>query len=230
MFRARETRHRISLTLALAALALAGCIFSPQTKPGEQGGGGTYPLIVDQKSLIKNLEVAYRKRDYEKFQTLLSNPTLTAPATQPTYQFQLSDPAPTGETSWGYTEETRIHRRMFKPQDPLPGETPVPADLWLQSVDITLTPQGEFTERADLYQSPSNPQGLDPAHWTATEATYGTYVFFQLAGSTDYQVNGRANYVVIEDKTKANGDPGKWLIYRWEDLGTAKPSGVKPAA
>jgi hypothetical protein len=200
------------LLLAVLGLVLIGCDKRTpvQVKPPPQG-------FDSATALIRGLEVAYRQRNYEKFTNLFTNPTVG----QPVYLFLLSDPAPTGETSWGFTEEMRIERRMFIPQNPLPGETGVPYDLWLQSVDITLTPQGDFVDRPDLYLSSNNPNGLDPARWTATEATYGTYVFFQLAGSTDYQVNGRANFVVIEDKTKSNGDVGKWLIYRWEDLGTA---------
>ncbi len=226
MFRGRETRQHITLALALAALALAGCIFSPSTKDKKQKIE-PYPNIVDSKSLIENLRLAYQKRDYDKFATLFSNPT----AGQPAYLFALSEPTQTGETSWGYTEEMRIHRRMFQPERPLPGETPVPSPLWLQSVQISLTPQRDFNERTDLYRSPSNPNGIDPAQWIATEAPYGTFVFFQLAGDTDYQVTGRASYTVIEDKTKSNGDPGKWLIYIWEDLGNgpSKPAATKPA-
>jgi hypothetical protein len=187
----------------------------------------TYPAITSEQALIKNLEAAYRKRDYEKFTTLFSNATLG----QPAYLFLLSEATPSGETSWGYAEEMRIHRRMFEPQNVLPGENPVPPENWLQSIDISLTLQSDFVERADLYQSPSNPQGLDPARWRATEATYATYVFFQLAGATDYQVDGRANFVVIQDKTRANGDAWRWLIYRWEDLagGAPRPGGLTPA-
>ena len=225
MFRARETRQLVSLTLALAALALAGCIFSPahvdnkiKIKP--------YVPIVDEKTLISNLEAAYQRRDYDKFKTLFSNPLTPIPA-QPQYQFILSDPTAL-ETSWGYAEEMRIHRRMFRPQDPLPGKTPVEPALWLQSVDIHLTLQTEFVERADLYRSPSNPEGLDSDRWRASEGVYETSVFFQLLGDTDYIVNGHANYVVIEDKSKSTGDDGKWLIYRWEDL-LHKPSAAKPA-
>ena len=186
-----------------------------------------YPGVTSEQALIKNLESVYRKRDYEKFTTLFSNPTLG----QPAYLFLLSDPAPGGETSWGYAEEMRIHRRMFEPQNVLPGETPVPPGNWLVSIDISLTLQTDFVERTDLYLSPSNPQGLDPARWKATEATYGTYVLFQLAGTTDYQVDGRANFVVIQDKTRANGDAWKWLIYRWEDVGKGRlrPAGLLPA-
>ena len=55
--------------------------------------------------------------------------------------------------------------------------------------------------------------------WRATGAIYATSVYFQLAGDTNYVVNGHANFVVIEDKTKPQVNaPGKWLIYRWEDL------------
>ncbi len=213
MFRGRETRQHITLALALAALALAGCIFSPSTKDKTKKIE-PYPPIVDSKSLIENLRLAYQKRDYDKFATLFSNGT----AGQPAYLFLLSEPTQTGETSWGYTEEMRIHRRMFQPERPLPGETPVPSNLWLRSVQISLTPQSDFIESLDLYRSPSNPDGIDPDRWVAREATYWTFVFFQLAGDTDYQVNGLASYVVIEDKTKTNADPGKWLLYRWEEL------------
>ena len=186
-----------------------------------------YPAITSEATLIANFEAAYQRRDYDKLKALFSNPTQPIPA-QPAYRFFLSEPTPT-HPSWGYTEEMRIHRRMFKPQDPLPGETPVDPDLWLQSVDIRLTLQTDFVERADLYRSPSNPDGLDSARWRATEGVYATSVFFQLAGNTDFMVNGHANFVVIEDKTKTNDDPGKWLIYRWEDL-AHKPSGAEPPA
>jgi hypothetical protein len=225
MFRARETRQLVSLTLALATLAFAGCIFSPK-KIDKPPVIKQYVPIVDEKTLVSNLEAAYQRRDYNKFKTLFSNPTTPIPA-EPTYQFLLSEPQ-NNETAWGYPEEMRIHRRMFRPEDPQPGETPVAPELWLQSVDITLTQQTDFVERTDLYKSPSNPSGLDPVQWSATEGTYVTYVFFQLAGNTDYQVNGHANFVVIQDKTKTNADPGKWLLYRWEDL-LHKPSAAKPA-
>jgi hypothetical protein len=188
-------------------LACVGC-HSPAKPPPSP-----YPEINSEKSLIKNLEIAYRLRDYPKFTTLFADQDSVS------YLFLLSEPPVTGETFWGAAEEKRIHRRMFQPQNPLPNEVPVPDDLWLTSVDIVLTPQTEFAERPDFYRSASNPGGLNPARWRATEATYGAYVFFQLAGTTDYQVDCLAKFVVLEDKTKPRmNSPGRWLIYRWEDL------------
>jgi hypothetical protein len=37
---------------------------------------------------------------------------------------------------------------------------------------------------------------------------------------TDYRVDGRANFVVIENRTKQLGEAHKFLLYRWEDLGS----------
>ena len=97
-------------------------------------------------------------------------------------------------------------------------------DLYLQEVSITLIKTSDFEERTDLYQG--NGGTLDPARWRATDAEYQAILFFQTAGETDYSVDGRANFVVINDLSKAEGTDRKFLIYRWEDLGapTAKPA------
>jgi hypothetical protein len=165
--------------------------------------------------LVQGLAGSYRQRAFAKFSPLLSDD----PAM---YLYLLSEPTPSGETSWGVTEERRIERRMFEPQNIPPGETPVPRELWIQSIDISLTALTPWVERTDLYRSSTNSQGLDPAHWRATEATYGARVFFQLAGTTDYQIDGRTNFVVAEDMTKQACDAGKFLLYRWEDLGASR--------
>lgn len=172
-----------------------------------------YPVLDSETALVKTLEIAYSKLDLDKFQSLFPPPE------NANYLFLLSEVTSGGETSWGVTEEKRIHRRMFQPQKPLLGENPVPPENWLQSVDIALTPETEFFERPDLYRSSSNPAGLDPAKWRATQARYGAYLLFQLAGTTDYQIDARENFVVIEDLTKPGAaDPGKWFLYRWQDL------------
>jgi hypothetical protein len=100
----------------------------------------------------------------------------------------------------------------------------VPEDLWLQSITITLTPTASFTERPDLYKSPTNPDGLDSNVWKAQECNYHAVLFFDTQSTTDYRVDGRANFVVIENLSKASGEDRKFLIYRWEDLGTSKPA------
>ena len=51
-------------------------------------------------------------------------------------------------------------------------------------------------------------------------------MLFDLAGDVDYKVEGEANFVVLEDKTKQVGESGKFLIYIWEDLGASVPAAV----
>ena len=55
-------------------------------------------------------------------------------------------------------------------------------------------------------------------------------VFFQLQGETDFLVTGRAYFTVITDLTKNIGDPGKFLILRWEDLGSTNSIAVDAAS
>jgi hypothetical protein len=211
MSRRRDPRSHLVLALALCATVLAGCVFDPPTKPPI-----TQPPSIAKSpdELIQGLSSAYRARNYDAFVNLFPQTADNAG-----YFFFLNEPV-NGITNWDLTEELRIHRRMFKPEDPLPGETPVPAELWLQSITITLDRTAtEWVERADLYISEANPEGLDPAKWKATEAEYHADVLFNTAGETDYRVDGRANFVVIEDLTKPEGTDRKFLIYRWEDLG-----------
>jgi hypothetical protein len=180
------------------ALLLAGCN-SPWSK--EKPTPSPYPSLDSPSALIKTLEVAYRRLDYDKFVTLFASQDNVS------YVFLLSEATQMGETSWGAAEEIRIHRRMFRHKVAVTTEPPVPEEQVLEAVDISLLPQTQFVERADLYRSVSNPGGLDSARWRATEATYGAYVIFQLVGTTDYQIDGRANFVVIEDKTKLHAKP-----------------------
>ncbi len=175
-----------------------------------------------QGELIENLQEAYARRDYDIYRSLFPAPEDSLP-----FYFFLD----TGG-NWDGTEELRIHRRMFLPQAPLTGETPVPQDLWLVSIDIQLTPQTEWTERPDLYRSASNPTGVDPGKWRVMEASYHAYVFFKTQGLTDYMVNGRENFVVVENLRKQPGEARKFLIYWWEDLGSvaAHSTAVEPSS
>lgn len=226
MSRVRDLSRHTAWFQALALLLLSGCIFSPEQKTIEPPKP---PAITKPEDVIKNLSFAYQFENYNLLASLLANDA----ARHAAYLFLLSDPTEQGETQWGYVEEVRIHRRMFKPEDTLPGETPVPPELWLSSVSINLNPLTPFQERTDLYSTNGGADGkLDPAVWIARDARYGTNVFFETQGdqSPDFQVTGEANFVVIEDKTKQIGDPGKFLLLTWEDLKAApKPqTGERP--
>jgi len=205
----------LGFAVAFAALLVSGCIFNPQEKTPPTGGGTEIQIPTTPDELIQNLVAAYQQRNYLAFENLLPTDSDNAP-----YLFFLSEALPNGQTNWDRNEELRIHRRMFNPESPLPGETPVPQELWLQSITITLSPLASFTERPDLYKSPTNPDGLDSNVWKAQECTYQANLLFDTQSTTDYRVDGRANFVVIENLTKASGDDRKFLIYRWEDLGS----------
>ncbi len=223
MSRVREHLRPTALLLALATCLTAGCIFSPDIGKVPP----TPPPVIDSPvALINALSRAYLTRDAELFKSLLAN----NPDRNAEYLFLLSEPTNLGETQWGYQEEARIHQRMFHPEAPPPGDPPVDAELWLQSLTITLTNQETFTERSDLYSENAGLDGkLDPAIWKVTDARYTTYVFFDLLG-TDYKVEGEANFVVLEDLTKDIGDAGKFLIYIWEDISVpTKPASTDPA-
>jgi len=202
----KSLSNRIAVwSLAVAALLGAACEGKKFVAPPVE-----LPGYGSSAACVQGLARAYFERDTTRFEQLLA----------PNYIFLLNEPDPmSGETEWGRDTEVRIHRRMFRPQDFAMGPDPVPAENWLQSVDITLTPNVDFVERTDLYTTANPPGELDPTLWVAREGFYSASVFFQLAGDVDYQVNGRASFVVIEDKSKANGEVGKFMFYRWQDLG-----------
>jgi len=220
MSRVRETIHRTALLAALASVAITGCIFSPK----EDVLPPPPPIVINSEgALIDALEQAYQTRNFTNFVKLLAND----PDRNAEYLFLLSEPAEGDITQWGFQTEARVHRRMFEPQNTTPGELPVPNDLWLQSVDINLTPQAEFSERTNLYSMDGGADGkLDPRIWRATSARYSTDVFFTMQGELDFQVQGQADFVVIEDLTKTDGAAGQFLLLIWEDLGTPAKPGV----
>jgi hypothetical protein len=96
----------------------------------------------------QGLARAYRERDFDRYAGLF-----TAAADEAPYYFFLNSPV-NGIDNWDLTEELRIHRRMFKPEAPLPGESPVPAELWLVSITINLSRTAAvWMERTDLYKT-----------------------------------------------------------------------------
>src|SRR5262245_476217 len=163
-------------------------------------------------AFVTALAKAYQQHDPELFRSLLANEH----GANADYHFLLSEPTDLGETQWDYAEEARIHQRMFRPDQ---ADPPVHSDLWLQSLQITLTPLETFRERSEFYSADSGADGkLDSHRWRAMRARYSTYVLWDLAG-LDYKVEGEADFVVIEDLTKQVGEAGKFLLFLWEDLG-----------
>ena len=168
------------------------------------------------EAVVTALSKAYQQRSPELLTSLLANEH----GANADYLFLLGEPTHLGETQWNYAEKVRIHQRMFRPDQPPPGDPAVHPSLWLEGITITLTPLEEFQERGDLYSANDGADGkLDSRRWRAVDARYSAYVFFDLA-VFDYKIDGgEANFVVIEDLEKQPGEAGKFLLFSWEDLG-----------
>jgi hypothetical protein len=220
MLRPRPLSRLVALGLSIVFVTL-GCEES-SFKPGSHPNPEPLPIATSQDELIQLLARAESARNCTLFETLFP-----APEDSLEYFYFLNEPIG-GVSSWGLSDEVSIAHRMFL-CDSLPPPD-LPQELWIQSITITLNrTSSEWNERSDLYRSTANPDGLDPTHWKATEAEYHADILFQTQGETDYRVDCRVNFVVVENLRKAPGAAGKFLIYRWEDLGNyAKPAGVAP--
>jgi hypothetical protein len=169
------------------------------------------PATVDE--VIEHLEFAYGTRDRALFDGLLAND----PAHAAEFTFFLAG-FPTGETSWRYGEETRIHRRMFTGQHAA-GEEEVPANYRLTAIPISLTRMTDWVEPGGIY-SDMNPDGLAREKWKAVEARFSTHVFFDTQTDNDFLVEGEAIFTVIEDLEKTGAEPGRFLLLTWQDVDT----------
>jgi hypothetical protein len=199
--------RRLALIFAFVVAGLCACA-------GDDPARITPDPIENPAETIQALADAYRAKDFPAFEALLAED----------YTFFLNEPDPdTGETQYDRVTELRIHQRMFDPQTIPPGDPP-PVARWLEAVSITLTSQTQFAERPDLYTNATPPGPLDPGRWIASEAAYAADAFLQLQGETDFQVRGRCNFVVLEDRTKAIGDLGKFTLYQWVDVDGAATS------
>jgi hypothetical protein len=217
-----EPHLRFGVLVAGLALAVSGCVFSPKEKPPDACIGCNDGPAKSADELIQKLAVSYQRRQYPIFENLFPKAADSAP-----YLFVLSEPLPGGQMNWDVTEELRIHQRMFEPENPRPGDAPVPNDLWLTSISITLNRvSSEWEERTDLYATPAEPEGLDSDRWKAVGAEWHADIFFDTQSETDYRVDGKSYFVVVEDLSKNVGDERKFLIYRWEDLSTPAKPGV----
>ena len=71
---------------------------------------------------------------------------------------------------------------------------------------------------------PPRDSPIDPARWAVTSAAYAGRVTIETQGDTDYVVPFRWEFVVLRDRTAVPGDPNRFLLYRWNDLGPAASS------
>jgi len=171
--------------------------------------------------LVAALKTAYETRDLVLFSALLSD----APGAE--FQFGSVAPPAAPSNSWGREEERRIHLRMFTPAAIPPSGAPLPRELWMSSIDASFVQTSAFGDRLDLYRDPlDNREGLDPTRWRAHSAEFATTAFFETQGDTDYRVEARVRFVVIEDLAPGVGPAKKLRLYRWEEV---LPAGASTA-
>jgi hypothetical protein len=174
-------------------------------------------------ALIDSLQHVYASMNYERYCTLFTNRAVHGID----LRFFPYEEDCTAPKEWGYAEEMRIHRRMFRPETIGADEEPLPAELWVKSIHVRLELLRAFGERWDLYRSEQNPTGeLDRHRWRAMDAVYATSVCWRLRQGGQLAIAGQARFVVVEDLSKSGDDPGRFLIHHWEDLG---PGGEKLA-
>jgi hypothetical protein len=193
-------------SLLLVALLLPGCGDDPVGPPN---GPDT---IDNEAELIQALASAYRSLDVQLLESLFADDA----DSRALYSFTRRQ-GDSVEVLWNVDDELKIHARMFEPEKIAPPDPPLQEHLWIERIEITLTQLESFKEREDLYQSESNPNGLDPERWTATEAGYRTDVTIA-ARSTFFRIEDEsARFLVIQDLAKASGDAGRFLILGWEE-------------
>jgi hypothetical protein len=162
--------------------------------------------------LIAALASAYSDMDLDRYAALFTNPAQHGIE----FRFVLFEPNEKGEKEWGYDEEMRIHRRMFRPETIPSGDRPLPPELWVRSIDAQLEMVRGFEERWDLYRSEQNPAAdLDRHRWRAVDGIYATRVTWHLASDRSLAIAGQARFVVVEDLLTDASDPNRFLIYRW---------------
>ena len=112
-----------------ASLMISGC--NEPTKVAEVPA--CLNCAASEDELIQLLSNAYRDRDFARYSDLFPTAADAAP-----FFYYLNAPV-NGIDNWDVTEELRLHRRMFVPEDPLPGEPQVQDEFWLNSITINLS-------------------------------------------------------------------------------------------
>lgn len=177
------------------------------------------------ESLIQKLAQVYASMDLDAYASLFANPRVQGEE----FTFVLYEPMGKGETTWGYDEEMRIHRRMFRPESIGQGEQALAPELWVQSIDVDLVCERGFQERFDLYRSDQHPAGeLDRHRWRAIDALYRTAVVWTMRNGRTLAISGHARFVLIEDLCARPDDSGRYVVYRWEDLGPGECGPSQP--
>jgi hypothetical protein len=189
-------------TIASAAMLLLACDEDPQQVVD--------PCSVSPCSdaaLIDELRDIYIGMDADRLAALL----------HPEFVFEGPGALSIGTQSWGVTEETLLHQRMFNPDQFDDDVHPVPSELRIAGVQAELSAAGAFVELPEWYRSPINPTGLDSTLFSVTGASYRYSLLPDMPGDADVLVQGFAYFIVVQDRSKLTSDGEAFTLYRWAD-------------
>jgi hypothetical protein len=208
-----QGRRLFLATWAVASAFLVSFGCNEPTKVVEPPAAQAVNDAQSEDALIQLLAKAYRHQDCELFADLFP-----APEDSVEYTFVFNQ-LMGGLPSWGRDAELYAHGQMFRCDSIVP-----PTELRLVNISIQLNRVSPaWIERTDLYHSAGNPTGLDASRWRATEAEFHADILFETQGDTDYRIDSRTSFIVIQDLGKPVGATRRYLIYRWEELDPALP-------
>lgn len=192
---------------AVACTLLAGCKDSNPAAVVPPA----YPARDSEAALIEILARTYERRDYDTFAALF----------HPLYEYRPSAPLADGTQYWGLENELGLHRYWFG-LDSLPPSAPaLGSRMQARQFPFEFTTRGEF--EPPIYY-PFEGEPIDPARWSVTSADYSGQALIETSGDTDFLLLFRWEFVVLRDRTAAAGDPNRFVLYRWVDLGSVAKS------
>ena len=206
-----DARLRLQIAISWVVVLASGCDQLAKVVP-DPPCPASCGSIGNADELVQALSRTYRDRDLALYTYLFATETDQAP-----FHFFLNAPV-SGIDNWDLTEELRIHRRMFKPEDPLPGEIEVHQELWLISITINLSrTAAAWMERTDLTK-PHQSNGLDSEGRGSTGALSSRRHPVRHPGR--HRLPRRRQTKLHRDRGSGEGcrRARASLIYRWEDL------------
>lgn len=199
----KRTFLRALWAVAVACSLIAGCEDPDPAAPVPP----VYPARDSEAALIEILARTYERKDYGTFAALF----------HPLYEYRPSTPLADGTEYWGLEAELALHRYWFG-LDSLPPSAPaLGSRMQSRQFPFEFTTRGEFEEPI-YYPVEGGP--IDPARWSVTSADYSGQALIESSGDTDFLLLFRWEFVVLRDRTAAAGDPTRFVLYRWVDLGS----------
>jgi len=198
----KTTVLRALWSAAVACAVLAGCNDSNPAAVEPPA----YPARDSEAALMEILARTYARKDYDTFATLF----------HPLYQYRPNAPLEDGTDYWGLVDELGLHRYWFGLDSNPPSTPALGSRMQARQFGFEFTTRGEFQPPITY---PFRDEPIDPARWSMTVASYGGQSLIGSSGDTDFLLLFRWEFVVLRDRTAAAGDPNRFVLYRWIDLG-----------